>query len=288
MTTDTSDGGTAQFSRSESLGRIDGHLKRSRLPASPVLPAYQQVSEQIRELIAEGTLVVGERLPPEVELAVQFGVSRSTVREALRSLWSQGFVYTKRGLNGGTFIAEPSAAEVQIYWETTLGMLLGAETVSVDELREAQDSLALHAVRLAARRSDDQALQQLENSLSSRGEANPSGGLDSLVEFHVSIAKASGNRLFEVVARPLFNLLRLRCGSKGESTAFWATVEKDCRVIVDAVVSGDGDTAARLMRTHLGRLVAVDDEGDPVTQPERGGGGADCWQRPPQRLPDPG
>ena len=216
---------------------------------------------------------MGERLPPEAELAVQFGVCRSTVREALRGLWSQGFVYTKRGLNGGTFVAEPSTVDVQTHWETSLGLLLGAEAVSVDELLEAQDSLALHAVRLAARRSDDQALQQLENSLSSRGEANPSGGLDSLVEFHVSIAKASGNRLFEVVARPLFNLLRLRCGSKGESTAFWATVGKDCRVIVDAVVSGDGDTAARLMRTHLGRLVAVDDARRPGHPTRTGGGG---------------
>ena len=267
VTADTSDGSTAQFSRPESLGRVDGHLNRSRLPVNPVLPAYQQVSDQIRELIAEGTVVMGERLPPEAELAVQFGVSRSTVREALRSLWSQGFVCTKRGVNGGTFITEPSAAEVQVYWETTLGMLLGAETVSVGELREAQDFLALHVVRLAAQRRDEQALQQLENTLPPRGEANPSVDLDSLVEFHVSIAKASGNRLFEVAARPLFNLLRLRCGRNGESSAFWAAVGKDCRVIVDAVASGDGDLAARRMRTHLGRLVALHGEGDLVAKP---------------------
>ena len=210
---------------------------------------------------------MGERLPPEAELAVQFGVSRSTVREALRSLWSQGFVYTKRGVNGGTFIAEPSAAEVQVYWETTLGMLLGAEAVSVGELREAQDLLALHTVQLATQRRDEQARQQLANTLPSRGEANPSVDLDSLIEFHVSIAKASGNRLFEVAARPLFNLLRLRFGRSGESSAFWAAVGKDCRVIVDAVASGDGDLAARLMQTHLGRLVALDGEGDLVAKP---------------------
>ena len=197
---------------------------------------------------------MGERLPPEAELAVQFGVCRSTVREALRGLWSQGFVYTKRGLNGGTFVAEPSTVDVQTHWETSLGLLLGAEAVSVDELLEAQDSLALHAARLAARRGSGQALQRLRNTLSSRGDVEPSESLASLIEFHVSVANASGNRLFAVVARPLFNLLRLRCGSNGESSEFWAAVGEDRRVIVEAIDAGDGDVAARHMRTHLERL----------------------------------
>lgn len=83
------------------------------LPVSRVLPAYQQVANQLRELIMKGTLVVGERLPAEGEMALKFGVSRSTVREALRGLSSQSLVQTKRGVNGGTFVAEPSAEHVQ-------------------------------------------------------------------------------------------------------------------------------------------------------------------------------
>ena len=105
---------------------------------------------QLQELIVKGTLTVGERLPAEGVMAAQFGVSRSTIREALRGLSSQRLVHTKRGVSGGTFVAEPSSEHVHTYLETTIGLLSGADVVSVDEILEARELFEVPAARLAA------------------------------------------------------------------------------------------------------------------------------------------
>ena len=68
--------------------------------------SYRQVADQIQDLIIAGDLVAGQRLPSEAEMIPLFGVSRSTIREALRILSTNGLVVTRRGVNGGTFVAE--------------------------------------------------------------------------------------------------------------------------------------------------------------------------------------
>jgi GntR family transcriptional repressor for pyruvate dehydrogenase complex len=73
---------------------------RDSLGIQPVKTAYQQVADQLRSLILGGDLSPGDRLPPESELIELFGVSRGTVREALRALASQGLITTSRGATG--------------------------------------------------------------------------------------------------------------------------------------------------------------------------------------------
>jgi len=73
-----------------------------------VLKAYEQIAEQLRDLIMSGELAPGERLPNEANLARQFGVSRATVRESLRVLSAQNLIRTAKGSGGGSYVTLPT------------------------------------------------------------------------------------------------------------------------------------------------------------------------------------
>ncbi len=224
------------------------------LPVSPVLPAYEQVAKQLQELIIKGTLAVGERLPAEGEMAAQFGVSRSTIREALRGLSSQRLVHTKRGVSGGTFVSEPSAAQVHSYLETTIGLLSGADVVSVDEILEARHLFEEPAARLAASRRSEDDLNRLRATLAPPEGIDPTQGFEGHRGFHFAILQASGNQLLDVIARPVFSVLETRFVRDRASSGFWDAVDGDHQDIFDAIAAGDSEAAGRLMRAHLERL----------------------------------
>ena len=222
-----------------------------------MLPAYQQVAEQIQELIVAGTLSVGERLPAEGELAAQFGVSRSTMREALRSLSSQSLLHTKRGTGGGTFVAEPSPDDVRTYLERSIGLLSGAAVLSVDDLREAREVLEVAAAWFAATRRGDDELQDLEASLASQADIDLGREFKGHQQFHVILVRAAQNRLIEVLALAVFRVLRDRRNDAEAPRSVWETIASDHRDIFAAVVDRDADAAGLLMRGHIARVDAM-------------------------------
>src|SRR5919206_988469 len=80
-----------------------------------VRKAYEQVADQLRELITSGELAPGQRLPSEAALAVQFGVSRATIREALRVLLTQNLIRTTKGAHGGSFVNLPTVDHISAF-----------------------------------------------------------------------------------------------------------------------------------------------------------------------------
>lgn len=214
------------------------------------VPAYQHIADDLRARVLSGALVPGERLPVEAELCIAYGVSRSTVREALRALASQQLVTTVRGVQGGTFIAHPEAGLVSASLETSLGLLAGAEEVDVAELLEARELLEVPAARLAAERRTEAHLELMRGSRQEHGfEGNRS--------FHELIVEASGNRLLAMVTRPVFGVLRERFLRDQAPKSFWRTVDRDHDAIFEAIEGGDADSAGDLMRAHLARLATT-------------------------------
>src|SRR2546427_8574550 len=106
-------------------------------------------------MILAGKLRAGHRLPTEAELRAQFGVGRSTIREALRMLSSERLLTTSRGVGGGSSVAHLNHDDVTEMLEVAVAVLTNSEGVSVAELLEARDLLEVPAARLAAVRRTD-------------------------------------------------------------------------------------------------------------------------------------
>jgi DNA-binding FadR family transcriptional regulator len=216
-------------------------------------PAYRQVAEQLRALILQGRLEPGDRLPNEVELSVKFGVSRSTVREALRSLASQNLLTTQRGVTGGSFIAHPDALDISSYLETSVGLLSSARVVAVGELMEARAILEIPAARLAAERRSDDDITRLTEAVDAE-EANLGSEFEGHRATHAAILEAAGNTLLEMLTAPLFTVLRSRFLRDQAPPAFWSEVCADHRRIVAAIAAGDAEKAGAEMDAHLRNL----------------------------------
>ena len=228
------------------------------LRVTRVRPAYQQVADQLRELILGGTLTSGDRLPNETNLAASFGVSRSTVREAIRVLSSTGLVYTLRGTTGGTFVSRICAEDVTDYLETSIGLMSGADDVTLDELVEARFALEVPAAQLAAVRRDDTALGLLRGAVEREASLTDARGRYAEQRtFHSALVAASGNEVLRVMAEPVFAVLVSYLRPTDVSTRELTALQQDHVEIADRVERQDGEGAAEAMRRHLERLARL-------------------------------
>ena len=225
------------------------------LAVSRVLPAYQQVADQLLDLILSGSLASGDRLPPEASLASIFGVSRSTVREALRVLASRDMIMTTRGTTGGTFVSRIELDQVSDYLETSLGLMSGTDDVSVGDMLEARDVLEVPAARLAAERREDHHVvamrEVIDREVLSRGR---SGKFREHRNFHGLVVEATGNGLLTVMTAPVFRVLQARFLNPEVPRDFWSQVDADHHEIWVAIRDGDPDAAGTAMHEHLLRL----------------------------------
>lgn len=239
----------------------DGHAARdadsrvATLSVERVRPAYEQVAAQLRELIIRGEIAPGDRLPIEAELPALFGVSRSTIREALRALASQNLISTRRGVHGGTYVLKPEARQVRDYLEVSLGLMTVDDAMGIDDLIEVRELLEVPAARLAASRREQSHLDALRTLLDET--SLPSSAPRSYTDtrgFHEIILNATGNAMLEMVTRPIFGVLQTRIQRADAPAAFWSEVNDDHRQIADAVVAGDENAAAERMLRHLEHL----------------------------------
>ncbi|MEV0072591.1 MULTISPECIES: FadR/GntR family transcriptional regulator [unclassified Amycolatopsis] len=219
-----------------------------------VQAAYRQVADQLKDQILTGELTAGTRLPNEAELARLFGVSRSTVREALRLLASQHLVDTTRGATGGTFVSSPDALSVAENLGGALGLLVNAQGMSVENLLEARLILEPLAARLAASRADAAGLETLAGATASTSALAPSSGFVVHWDFHTTLVAITGNPLLHLMCRPINDVLRGRLHRDRVPREVWDQVDADHVDIHRAVADGDADAAERLTREHLHSL----------------------------------
>jgi len=166
-------------------------------------PAYRRVSAAIEEKILRRSLRPGDALPTETELARQFGVNRSTVREALRRLESAGLIGR---VNGGKrlLVTRPDSAETA----SRVSRALARDQVTFIELWEAMLAIAPHTAALAAERAQADGLARLDDVVT-RVEAarNTEVVVAVVVEFFGLLAELSSNRVLVMSTQPLTRLL---------------------------------------------------------------------------------
>ena len=218
--------------------------------------SYEQVADQLRELIVSGRLAQGERLPTEAVLSAEVGVSRATAREALRLLAAQGLIRTAKGAGGGSYVTMPTVAHISDSLSSNLALLSDARDLTLEELIEARELLEVPAARFAARRRTLEDVERLRNTI-------PSGKppLDSQSEFvhnrdfHATLIECCGNTVQQSAAQPVFSALQTSLSRSGLGPHFHRSIHAHHVRIVEAVHAADEDGAAREMHDHLAFLV---------------------------------
>ena len=211
-----------------------------------------EIVGQIESAIEAGHLAVGDRLPSERELTERFGVSRVTVRDALRILEANGLVQVRMGARGGAYVTAPQPDRLG----ENLGRMLQLSDVEPWELEEARTRLEFMVLRVAVERADADDLASLRE-ICDRTEAAIGDGTFHprlSAEFHVRLAESAHNRALTLLFNSfhgaiLLNLLRARAtdpqhGLRGLD---------EHRAIVDAVEARDLSAARAVMEAHLER-----------------------------------
>lgn len=155
----------------------------------------KEIASAIREAIVSGRLIVDERLPSETELSDEFGVSRPTVREALKRLAAQNLIRTKRGATGGAFVNRLSFEEARGDLITTSTLLLSMNEVDFDTACEARFTLERACAALSAQRrtADHLATMRAEITRQSQAGLSDESFCASDVAFHRAFVDAANN-----------------------------------------------------------------------------------------------
>ena len=211
------------------------------------VPAYRVVAAELRQLVVGGEYEPGDRLPGEAELCERFAVSRSTVREAIRTLEAQHLVRTTRGTTGGTFVMSPDPEGLEEDLHAGLGLLAAADRVTVAQIVEVRELLEAPAAALAAVRRTDEQLAELRELVHH----------DHHELFHLLLIEAAGNELIGAMTRPLLAVLDQRLAREHAPAAFWDQVDTEHLRILAAVEARDAAAAEVAMRDHLASLAEV-------------------------------
>jgi len=166
---------------------------------------YEQIVVQIEKSISEGRLKSGDQLPAERELAQQFGVSRTAVREAMKTLCEKGLVEAYSGR--GTFVTsgKPQPGRHSLPWLANSGDSQNARYVT--ELREI---LEPEFTALAAARIEEQQLAMMREAIDvmDRSMQNPDAYIEADLDFHLALAEAASNPLILSLLDSIVEVLR--------------------------------------------------------------------------------
>jgi GntR family transcriptional repressor for pyruvate dehydrogenase complex len=214
----------------------------------------RHVADQLERLIVQQQIVAGERLPPERELAERFGVSRTVVREAVRTVASKGLLDVRAG--SGTLVRKPSSETVAASVALLLSMNGQTTPAKVGEVRR---TLEVEIAGLAAQRRTDDDLLRLESILLSA--AGTSGDPDTFIEtdiaFHAALAQATQNELFSVLLTSIANVMT---EVRALGLRVPGTPERALRYHRDVfrwVERGDRDRAREAMDRHMDEAIAT-------------------------------
>ncbi len=222
------------------------------------------IIQQIKSAILSGEVKPGESLPSEKDLVEQFGVSKHTLREALRTLEEMGFITIKRGAGGG-----PVVSEVDI--ETTresFANFLHFKKVSLSDLSEVRLLIEPYLARKAAETFTQKDLDHLNDFQKQCQKLYDQGktlvGAKAEIGFHVYLAEHTGNVVLLVILDFVNNLLTDLKQSINPGKQFAKDVLVAHERIIEAITAKDGERAAQYMREHISdveqALIAIDPE----------------------------
>ncbi|MEW6723575.1 MAG: FadR/GntR family transcriptional regulator [Bacillota bacterium] len=209
--------------------------------------AYEAVIFRIKELISEGTLRPGDRLPTERELEERLGVSRPVLREAFRVLESWGWISSRRG--SGRYLRSLNQRKVMPSGRT----LIDLERAVLIDICEARQILEIRIAALAAERATEADVQRLE-ALVREAYGEPPTDSDPDLHFHLALAEATHNFLLRDLISTQVSLLKGMQQKALLRPERWRLLCQEHRQIMEHVKARRSAEAAEAMRLHLADL----------------------------------
>ena len=205
----------------------------------------EMVAKQLLDLLTNGELVPGDKLPPERELALQLKVGRTTVREALKLLTLSGLLEARRG--DGTYVRQDFTSFIlqQISWPVLLN------TQQIEMVLEVRLPIEVQAASLAAERITEEELNKLIQSMKLLKTKNAELDPEADLEFHTLIAKASHNEVLLRLMNSLQSILHQYIELSAQNTTDHETTLEEHQRIVDAICAHDPIAAAAAMEEHI-------------------------------------
>ncbi|HEY8477993.1 MAG TPA: FadR/GntR family transcriptional regulator [Chloroflexota bacterium] len=205
---------------------------------------YEEVMAQLAELIRQGQLKPGDRLPSERELSERMQVSRTVVREALRALELRGLVVSRPG--AGTFIVDGTAE----------ALVRALTHLALEDIFELRMLLEPSIAALAAQRATPEDIQRLESVLQQQEQQVREGrsGAEADATFHSLLAEATHNRALLRLGAALMDVL---APSRNERLQTPQRVQQSLlshRRILSAIKAGNPDEAREAMQDHIRRV----------------------------------
>jgi GntR family transcriptional regulator, transcriptional repressor for pyruvate dehydrogenase complex len=217
------------------------------------------VAQRLRERIINGTLENGDDLPREADMVAEFGVSRPSMREALRILETEGLVQIRRGRIGGASVRRPTEKSAAYH----LGLVLHSRGVMASDLAAARAVLEPACAGLAAGRKHRTKLTRKLDKLVDESEELIGSSVEftaSALRFHEAIVDGCGNYTMIVLTGALeavWSTQERRWARRATSSGDYPDPERQRGVIaahrriVELIRAGDVDGVVRVMRRHL-------------------------------------
>jgi DNA-binding FadR family transcriptional regulator len=229
-----------------------------------LVPRNEKVALRVARLIVrdivERGLVPGDALEAEAAMLERFGISRASLREALRILETHGLITIKPGPGGGPSVGAVSSRD----FGRTATLFFQVLRVDIGEVLEARLVIEPVMAGLAAQRKDPELIEQLqENVRAHQTAADDATWLRVTQEFHALVCGMSGNQLLNLLALALKDIYTDRVSEFAFPEESRDHVRKTHAEIADAISEGDAETAARLMREHMATLAEFFEERHP-------------------------
>lgn len=199
------------------------------------------LADEVRRLIIAKQVPPGSRMPSEGQLIARTGLSRGTVREALRLLEADGLIVTKRGPGGGIFCRHPDVAQAT----RTLSMMLALSSATLGDLFEFRKLVEPAVAEIAARTATQDHRRQLAAA------ASAPRGLEGGIGFHQALAQCASNELMSIVLTAIIELVGLEVRDETLGVDDLTSARRAHRRVALAVEKGDAVGAKAAMLHHL-------------------------------------
>lgn len=214
--------------------------------------AFEEVIAQLRRLTVQGHLKPGDRLPSERDLALKLGVSRNTIREALRGLEMSGVLELRKGAYGGAFLTAPGGHTLS----TALQDMFQFGSVTAGQLTEARLYITAAVARVASERIREDDIRDLERNVADAQQAERDGDLVLRsrinMNFHRLLVRTTDNPIFVAVMDGLIAIMEHFIDTLGppQIPEVFASRQR----VIAALRARNGEVAAAEMEENL-RLV---------------------------------